>query len=226
MGMAMEREAFLARVRAATGGTVPAATPTAKARRASPRESAEPDALDEMANWWRRPHRGWYRVATSGAGATVAGILRAGGLRRAAISDHPLLNALGVPAAAATAAEILPLSGGRALVHTTLASADVGITAAVYAVAETGTLVERAGPDQPRGISLLPPVHIAVVRAADVLASLDDLFAILAREPMGSGIVLIAGPSGTADIGLQHVTGAHGPREVHVVVVDEEPQWA
>ncbi|MBI3975870.1 MAG: LUD domain-containing protein, partial [Armatimonadetes bacterium] len=70
-------------------------------------------------------------------------------------------------------------------------------------------------------ISLLPPVHIALVRAGDLLPRLDDLFAALGREPLGSGTVFISGPSGTGDIGLQHVTGVHGPREVHLVVVDE-----
>ncbi len=222
----MERDAFLARVRAATGGRVPAAAPLVTEGEAPLRLPGDPDTLDEMAKWWRRPHRSWARASSADAGATVAGILRQGGLRRIAISAHPLLTVLGVPEAVQGAAELLPVSGERAQVHAALALADAGITVAAYAVAETGTLVERAGPEQPRGISLLPSVHIALVRAADVLADLDDLFARVAREPVGSGIVLIAGPSGTADIGLQHVTGVHGPREVHVVVVDETPQRA
>ena len=87
-------------------------------------------------------------------------------------------------------------------------------------MAETATLVERATPIQPRAVSLLPPVHIALVREEDVVATLDDLFDALAREPVESGIVLISGPSGTADIALQHVVGVHGPREIHLIVVD------
>jgi L-lactate dehydrogenase complex protein LldG len=220
----MEREVLLARVRAATGGPAPATSPVMPHGAASPpRLLGGPDAVAQLAGWWERPHRSWHRVASADAAAAVAAILGRGHHQRVALSAHPLLRALGIAEAVSAVAEILPISRERASLHRTLASADAGITAADYAVAETGTLVERAGAEQPRGISLLPPVHIALVRTAVVLTRLDDLFATLAPEPIASGVVFISGPSGTADIGLQHVTGVHGPREVHLIVVDGSP---
>jgi L-lactate utilization protein LutC len=100
------------------------------------------------------------------------------------------------------------------------ASADYGITSADYALADTGTLVMLASPQEARLISLLPPVHIAVVASARVLTSLDELLALLPRPAeQTSSMVLITGPSRTADIEQILVRGVHGPGEIHVVVV-------
>ncbi len=100
---------------------------------------------------------------------------------------------------------------------------DAGITGAEYALAETGTLVLLAGPAEPRLISLLPPIHIAVVPVARLLANLDEL---LTKVPdpaaQTSAMVLITGPSRTADIEQILIRGVHGPGEVHVVLVDSE----
>jgi L-lactate dehydrogenase complex protein LldG len=99
--------------------------------------------------------------------------------------------------------------------------ADVGITSADYALADTGTLVMIASPAEARMVSLVPPAHIALVPAERVLTGLDELFALHplpARET--SSMVLITGPSRTADIEQILVRGVHGPGEIHVVVVD------
>jgi L-lactate dehydrogenase complex protein LldG len=100
------------------------------------------------------------------------------------------------------------------------ASAGCGITSADYALADTGTLVMLASPQEARLISLLPPVHIAVVASARVLTSLDELLTVLPRPAeITSSMVLITGPSRTADIEQILVRGVHGPGEIHVVVV-------
>jgi hypothetical protein len=100
------------------------------------------------------------------------------------------------------------------------ASAGSGITSADYALADTGTLVMLASPQEARLISLLPPVHIAVVASARVLTSLDELLSLLPRPAeQTSSMVLITGPSRTADIEQILVRGVHGPGEIHVVVV-------
>ncbi len=213
----MEREVFLARVRAATGGRPPESPPHVQ----SPPTHDRVALLRDLADRWRRPHAVSHHVDAAQAARTVTEILRERNLRRIAPSAHPLLAALGIPEALREmGAAIIPLPTTSDEVRTDLAGADAGITVAAYAVAETATLVERATPIQPRAVSLLPPVHIALVREEDVVATLDDLFAALAREPVESGIVLISGPSGTADIALQHVVGVHGPREIHLIVVD------
>jgi len=99
-------------------------------------------------------------------------------------------------------------------------TADAGITSADYALADTGTLVMLSSRDEARLISLLPPVHIAVVPKDRILTSLDELFAIL-PDPAAqtSSMVLITGPSRTADIEQILVRGVHGPGEIHVVVL-------
>ncbi len=103
------------------------------------------------------------------------------------------------------------------------ARADIGITGVDYAVAETGTCVLIARPGLSRLVSLLPPVHIAVVQRGQVLPSLDELFALRREDFMdgalGSYMSLITGPSRSADIESTLVTGMHGPGEVHMVLV-------
>jgi L-lactate dehydrogenase complex protein LldG len=103
----------------------------------------------------------------------------------------------------------------------TFFQADVGISGVAYALAETGTLVVASRPAEPRSVSLLPPVHIALVQRGQILADLFDLFADLeADKPqLPSCLTLITGPSKTGDIELKLVTGVHGPGEMHVVLV-------
>lgn len=100
------------------------------------------------------------------------------------------------------------------------ATAHFGVTGADYALAATGTLVMLSSAREARLISLLPPVHIAVVSAASILTCLDELLAILPQPAeQTSSMVLITGPSRTADIEQILVRGVHGPGEIHVVVL-------
>jgi len=98
--------------------------------------------------------------------------------------------------------------------------ANVGITSADYALADTGTLVMLSSPHEARLISLLPPAHIAVVPRDRILSGLDELFSILPYPAQQtSSMVLITGPSRTADIEQILVRGVHGPGQITVVVV-------
>jgi L-lactate dehydrogenase complex protein LldG len=96
---------------------------------------------------------------------------------------------------------------------------DAGVTEVDYAVAETGTLVIRHRPEHGRLLSLVPFVHVAVVQPKQIVPDLIDLFEILAREGVGSGVTMISGPSKTADIEMNTVTGVHGPNVVRVFVL-------
>jgi L-lactate dehydrogenase complex protein LldG len=96
---------------------------------------------------------------------------------------------------------------------------DAGVTEVDYAVAETGTLVIRHRPEHGRLLSLVPFVHVAIVQPRDFLADLIDLFETLAREGSGSGVTMISGPSKTADIEMNTVTGVHGPNVVKAFVL-------
>ena len=99
------------------------------------------------------------------------------------------------------------------------ATADIGITSADYALADTGTLVLLSSPAEARMISLLPPEHIAVVPRDRILSGLDELFSILPHPgEQSSSMVLITGPSRTADIEQILVRGVHGPGRITVLV--------
>ena len=105
-----------------------------------------------------------------------------------------------------------------------LANCGVGLTAADYAIAETGTIVLSS--DEPNAllVSLLPPVHIALVRSSQMTATLDGLISNLNKERIGrvdpSSVTLITGPSRTSDVELVLSIGVHGPKELHVIILD------
>lgn len=101
--------------------------------------------------------------------------------------------------------------------------AGIGVSGVDYALADTGTLVLLAGKGQARSISLLPPVHIAIVKPDQIVSGLDDVFELLRFEKgvsdLGSSVTFITGASRTADIELTLVVGVHGPQELHVVMI-------
>lgn len=98
----------------------------------------------------------------------------------------------------------------------------VGLTRAYAGVAETGTLVQRSGPDTPTGINFLPETHIIVLRAGDLVGSYETVWQRLRREgALPRTVNLITGPSRTGDIEQQILVGVHGPRRLHVLLVGE-----
>lgn len=103
------------------------------------------------------------------------------------------------------------------------AGADIGITSADYALAATGSFVMLASANEARLVSLLPPCHIAIFPRSRILANLDELLSVLPRPAdQTSSMVLITGPSRTADIEQILVRGVHGPGEIYAVIVDQE----
>ncbi len=97
-----------------------------------------------------------------------------------------------------------------------------GITAADAGIADTGTLVLRPGAHEPRTLSLVPPVHVAVLRASRLYASLPAAMPAM-QPPAGlpTNLLLVTGPSKTADIQQVLAYGAHGPKELVIVLVDD-----
>jgi L-lactate dehydrogenase complex protein LldG len=134
----------------------------------------------------------------------------------AVASNAPFLAACGITSLPGVRSGIVD----RDELRERCAVADIGITSADYALADSGTLVMIAGPDEARVISLLPPEHIAVVPAERILTGLEELFTQI-PYPAGhtSSMVLITGPSRTADIEQILVRGVHGPGRLTVVVV-------
>jgi len=103
-----------------------------------------------------------------------------------------------------------------------LSAAALGVTLADHAVAETGTVVQVSRPWRPRSISLLPPVHLAILPEDRILPDLGELLAARERESPGGGayFTLITGPSRTADIEKVLTIGVHGPGRLVVAIVD------
>jgi L-lactate dehydrogenase complex protein LldG len=101
---------------------------------------------------------------------------------------------------------------------------DCGITGVRAALAETGSMILCSDANHSRGLSLIPPLHVAVVRPSEILPDMIDYWASLRGIPshdLPSNMVFITGPSKTADIEGELVTGVHGPEAVHVLLVDE-----
>ena len=104
-----------------------------------------------------------------------------------------------------------------------IANSNIGITEADYAIVDTGTLVLLTKNNQPRSVSLLPPIHLAIVRPEKLVRNIQDLFVILKseqeeEEEITSCMTFITGPSRTADIELNLTLGVHGPKELYVII--------
>lgn len=152
------------------------------------------------------------RVAESDAPEEIARIL----------TEHAVANLVvppGFPDALVARYEGSRLSDEPPLTPAELDASDGVITLAAQGIALTGTIVLDAGPGQGRrALSLVPDLHVCVVRAAQVAA--DVPFAIRSLVPTRP-TTFISGPSATSDIELDRVEGVHGPRTLVVVLISE-----
>jgi L-lactate dehydrogenase complex protein LldG len=127
--------------------------------------------------------------------------------RRVAGSDAPLVRRL-LPESLASPS------------RDELFACDAGVTTAQWGIAETGTLVLESACERSRLVSLVPPMHVALLSTARLCPSLSDALARVDRA--SHAITFITGPSRTSDIELTLVVGVHGPQTVHVLLLEEE----
>ena len=141
--------------------------------------------------------------------------------RRILLGNGPVVDALGLAdrlasAGVETVAVASPDQVGR---RGSFFAADAGVSGVDHLIAETGSVVLLSRPDQPRSLSLLPPLHVAVAERSQIIPDLFDLFELQQAARPPSCLSLITGPSKTGDIELRLVTGVHGPGEIHVVLI-------
>ncbi|MBI3209085.1 MAG: lactate utilization protein [Candidatus Solibacter usitatus] len=145
----------------------------------------------------------------------VAGLI---GTEGAVASNAPLLEQAGITRLQGVSSG----HGDEGSLRAACATAPFGITTADFGLAETGSLVTRSSTEA-RLLSLLPPVHIALLPLGLLITGLDELFS---KVPLPAGdtssLVIITGPSRSADIEMILVRGVHGPRVVHVIVLEQE----
>ena len=116
---------------------------------------------------------------------------------------------------------LVPYAAAAEQLKDRIFTVDAAVTAAAGAVADTGALILRPSAAEPRLMSLVPPVHVAVLRADTVCASLGEAMrAGRWSEDMPTNLVLVSGPSKTADIELILAFGVHGPKELIVLIVE------
>ena len=97
--------------------------------------------------------------------------------------------------------------------------ADIGLSTATWAIAETGSLVLEHGPGQGRGVTLLPPTYVAILPADKVLRTVPEAIRKYAGGALPANVCFHTGPSRSGDIEMSLVVGMHGPGDVHVILV-------
>ncbi len=131
---------------------------------------------------------------------------------RLAMAPDAMLEALGWNRA------MVEIRSGRAEAHD-----EVGLSVAFAGIAETGTLMMASGPTSPATLGFLPESHIVVLSADDVRGAYEDGWALLrARGGLPRTVNFITGPSRSADIEQKLQMGAHGPRNLHILLIDPD----
>jgi L-lactate dehydrogenase complex protein LldG len=156
--------------------------------------------------------------AAAAEAATALALERAAGAAVAVATGDPVLTRLGFAAG-------LDDAGAKVLLPSDPAWGDLlpfagaGVTGAAFGVAATGTVALPCGAGSPRGVSLVPPAHICLVRASDVVEDLTEALGLLSSMP--SAVAWISGPSRSADLEMTLTLGVHGPASVDVVIIDD-----
>jgi L-lactate dehydrogenase complex protein LldG len=225
--MSDARSAILGRVRSGIARAVEAAAKKAVAERLAghgrglqpQRIAIDAEALVDL-----------FAEKAQAVDATVSFVVRAADLPEA-IADY--LRNRNMPAEAAIAPhpdlDGIDWSGGTMAIHRRAPEPGdrIGINRCFAAVAETGTLVMASGPDSPSTMNFLPETHIAVVAASEIVGAYEDVWDRLRAAGRGSGealprtVNMISGTSRTGDIEQTLQTGVHGPKALHIVVVQD-----
>lgn len=208
------RETILARVRAALADVPATEQPQhvlveREYRRSSALAAVAELFVETVEDYGASVHR----VGPDDLAATVATICHDRGVRT-------MVAAPGFAEQLVTGAGVVLMRDSPPMASASLARADAVITYATVGIAETGTIVLEHGPGVGRrALSLVPDVHICLVREDQVVATVPEALELIGPRP-SRPVTFISGGSATSDIELVRVEGVHGPRILEVVLVD------
>jgi L-lactate dehydrogenase complex protein LldG len=155
------------------------------------------------------------KLTSSDIASALKTLIAEQNIHKATVWNTPYLNQLQIPDHLSSLD--VELVSPNADKHE-MAQCDLGITEADYLLPETGTIVLSSSARKPRAVSLLPRVHLAIVRPEMLRADMHQVFA---EAKNGNYLVFITGPSRTADIELTTTLGVHGPKHLYVWMMDE-----
>lgn len=215
------REEIMGRVRAALSDVTASGAPVTSVEReyrtsgplAVGSDEAVEMLVDRLVDYRATVHHAVDDAAVARAVAEIVhGLPRASSIVVPSGIDRSWLAAL------PTSVEVLDDSREHPMTALELDEVDAVITASRVSVADTGTIVLDGEPDQGRrAVTLVPDVHVCIVRRDQVVETVPEGVAILAEHP-DRPQTWISGPSATSDIELSRVEGVHGPRTLHVVI--------
>jgi L-lactate dehydrogenase complex protein LldG len=219
----MTEQEFLNQIAARLGRTMPLAQPPVRPghRRGMPKPVAM--SAPELVEWFRAEAAKLNVTSDLTADPAAAGEAAAQTLA-ARLPERGLVLLWNDPDALLARAPLERLGFATAVWPVdrwTAAEAVAGVTAARWAIAETGSLALAHDADRGRVVSLLPPVHVAILPTSRILGTVDAYFRAVALEgELPQALNLVTGPSRTADIEMDLSIGVHGPGQVHIVLYE------
>ena len=211
------RDDILGKVRASLGRTSGSPLPPVPATgRVGPRTAGHQDAeIEQLFTEIGKLTGITRRLAGRDAlRSALVDLVNAEQVKKATLWTTPELQALDVAGTlTALGVELVSPQADMRLV----AECELGVTGVDAALPETGTLLLRSSPERPRVVSLLPRVHLAILRPAALRTDLHQAFAEVKTDGY---CVLVTGPSRTADIELTLTIGVHGPKSLYVWLLD------
>lgn len=215
---ASARQQILHRLRAAPSQPVAAPDPVAFYDQRSREDLAT--RVERLALNLKNAMAEVHRTTTDTLAADLAKVIQEKSLKKVAVGDEllaqqPLCDTI------QTVCALHPVQSAHTEQAALFTEIDAGLTLSHTSIAETGTIVLRSSPLAPRLLSLVPPVHIVIVDTAHVY---DTLFDLMHQEGWAQGlptnVILVSSPSKTADIQQTLAYGAHGPKQLVVMLVE------